>query len=153
MLATRSIRKGVKRRFTVALTDNDAFEADTVSPHDREALNVIAEKWGMQDRLPNLIRGAARSRDLCDVHRCVALESIRAARSAKKLGNCLSYREYLRTALDARRRASECYHFARQCEERANTLIAAGSALGSDCLPTQDAKAAETEAPASVKSV
>jgi hypothetical protein len=142
MLATRNIRKKTRRRSGVTLTDNDVFEADTVSPHDRDALKLVAEKWGIQDRLPNLIRGAARSSDLYEVHRCVVRESIRAARSAKAAGNGASYRDYLKTARDARRRAGECHRFARECEERANALITAGSSSPADCSADQDAKAA-----------
>jgi hypothetical protein len=127
MLATRNIRKKAKRYSDVTLTDNDRFEADTVSPHDKEAIKAVAETWGTQDRIPNLIRGAARSRDLCEVHRCVVREALRAARSAKTIGHLASYRDHLNTARDARRKAGECYRFARQCQERANALIAAGS--------------------------
>ena len=145
MLATRNIRKKAKRFAGVNLTDSEAFEADTVSPHDRDALKVVAEKWGIQDRLPSLIRGAARSRDLCEVHRCVARESIRAARSAKELGNGVSYRDYLKTATDARRRASECHHFARQCEDRAHALITAGSSSPPDFACAQEAIASDAE--------
>lgn len=141
MLATRNIRKKARRFSEVTLTGNDAFEADTVSPHDRDALKMVAEKWGIQDRLPNLIRGAARSRDLCEVHRCVVRESVRAARSARILGNGASYRDHLKTARDARRRAGECHRFARECEERANALITAGSSSPADCSADQDAKA------------
>lgn len=141
MLVTRNIRKKARRRSEVTLTDNDAFEADTVSPHDKDALKLVAEKWGIQDRLPNLIRGAARSRDLCEVHRCVVRESIRAARSVKAVGNGASYRDYLKTARDARRRAGECHRFARECEERANALITAGSSSPAKCPADQDAKA------------
>ncbi len=141
MLATRDIGKKARRRSEVTITGNDAFEADTVSPHDRDALKMVAEKWGIQDRLPNLVRGAARSRDLCEVHRCVVRESVRAARSAKAVGNGVSYRDYLKTARDARRRAGECHRFARECEERANALITAGSISPPDCSADQEAKA------------
>ncbi len=137
MLATRTSRKNAKRLSNVTLTDNDAFDVDTVSPHDKDALRVVAENMGTQDRLPSLIRGAARSRDLCEVHRCAARESIRAARSAKKTGNGISYREYMKAALDARRRASECHRFARECEERANALIMAGCSPRAEVSTTQ----------------
>ena len=144
MLPGRNIRKKARQRAQVTLTDNDAFEADTVSPHDRDALKMVAEKWGIQDRLPNLIRGAARSRDLCEVHRCVVRETLRAARSARELGNGASYRDYLKTARDARRRAGECHRFARECEERANALITAGSSFPAEYSINQDANTSNT---------
>lgn len=139
MLATRNIRKKAKRLSDVAITDNDAFDVDTVSPHDKDALRVISEKMGAQDRLPSLIRGAARSRDFCEVHRCAARESIRAARSAKQRGNGASYRDYLNSARDARRRASECSQFARECEDRANALIMAGGSPREEISSTREA--------------
>lgn len=140
MLATHTIRKNRKQSPShVTLTQSDDFEVDTVSPHDKDALRAVSEKLETRDRLPSLIRGAARSRDLCEVHRCVARQSISAARSAKKVGNAASYRDYLKTARDARRRASECRHFARECEERANALIMAGRSPRADLPSTQDA--------------
>lgn len=140
MLATRTTRRTVKCRAGVTLTDNETFEVDTVSPHDKEALKVVAAKEGSQEMIPNLLRGAARSRDLCEVHRCVARESIRAARHAKELGNTRSYRENMQTAVDARRRAGECRQFSRECEERANALIMAGSSAPGDTPSAEEPK-------------
>lgn len=144
MLATRNTKKSVKRLSNVTLTDNDAFEPDTVSPHDKEGLKVVSENMGTQDRIPSLIRGAARSRDLCEVHRCTARESIRAAKSAKRAGNGTSYRDHLKIALDARRQAAECRQFARECEDRANALILAGCSHPTEIQPTQEALASDT---------
>jgi len=126
VLATRNNRKKTRRFSDVTLTDSDTFEIDTVSPHDKDAVRAVSEQMISQDRLPSLIRGAARSRDLCEVHRCAAREAVSAARSAKQLGNGTAYRDYLESARDARRRANECRQFARECENRANALIMAG---------------------------
>lgn len=139
MLATRTIRKKTKRRTDVTLTDNDIFDVDTISPHDTDALRAIAEQLGTHDRIPNLIRGAARSRDLCDVHDCAARESLRAARCARESGDTVSYRVSLKTAKDARRRVKECRQFARECEDRANALIMAGSASREDGSSSHEA--------------
>jgi hypothetical protein len=144
MLATRTSRKNAKRLSNVTLTDNDAFDVDTVSPHDKDALKMVAENMGTQDRLPSLSRGAARSRDFCEIHRCAARESILAARSAKKTGNGISYREHMKAALDARRRATECHRFARECEERAHALIMAGCSPRAEVSTTQNAIPADT---------
>ena len=153
MLATRNNRKNAKRFSEVTLTDNDAFEVHTVSPHDKDAVAAISEKMGSQDRLPSLIRGAARSRDLCEVHRCAAREAVRYARSAKNLGNGISYRNYLESARDARRKANECYQFARECENRANALIMAGCSARKESSSTEEAIAQDTSRDCPAESV
>ena len=50
MLATRNIRKKAKRYSDVTLTDNDRFEADTVSPHDKDAIKVKVKDHVMYDK-------------------------------------------------------------------------------------------------------
>ncbi len=100
-------------------------QPDTVSPHDKEALEALARHWD-EVRLPNLIRGAARSRDLGEVHRGVARQSIQAARAARRQGDETTYLENLKIARDALCKARECYRFARQCEGKAQAVILTG---------------------------
>ena len=100
-------------------------QPDTVSPHDKEALETLALHWD-EVRLPNLIRGAARSRDLAQVHRGVARAAIRAARGAREQRDEPGYFKHLETARDALGKARECYRFARQCERKARATILSG---------------------------
>ncbi len=99
-----------------------AVQPDTVSPHDSEALAALARHWD-QVRLPNLIRGAARSRDLAGVHRGVAREAIRAARAARARFDDEACRSHRETAHDALAKARQCLHFARRCERKAQAII------------------------------
>jgi hypothetical protein len=99
-----------------------AVQPDTVSPHDKEALATLYRHWE-QVRLPNLIRGAARSRDLAEVHKGIARDSIRAARAARRQRDEPTYLEHLGTAREAHGKARECYRFARQCERKAEAII------------------------------
>jgi hypothetical protein len=104
----------------------EAPEADIVSPHDRDALEQFADQWDMGKRLPSLMRSAARSRDLAEVHRCVAREAIIAARSAKSNGDHQLFRHLFETVQEARRKAWDCFHFSSQCEERAQAIMSSG---------------------------
>ncbi len=111
------------------LTKTAAFRPDTVSPHDADGLAILEEYWDMEVRLPNLIRGAARSRRLADQHKHVAWQSIRAAHSARTLGDRLTARDSLIEAIEARRKARECDAFARRCEREANAIAVASGFL------------------------
>jgi hypothetical protein len=103
-----------------------AVQPDTVSPHDKEALETLSRHWE-EVRLPNLIRGAARSRDLAQVHRSIARDFIAAARAARRQHDETSYLGHLGSARDAHGKARECIRFARQCERRAEAAILSGS--------------------------
>jgi len=100
-------------------------QPDTVSPHDKEALELLYRHWE-EVRLPNLIRGAARSRDLAEVHNSIAREFITAARAARRQRDEPAYLKHLSTVRDAHGKARECYRFARQCERRAEAIILSG---------------------------
>ncbi len=97
-------------------------QPDTVSPHDKEALELLYRHWE-EVRLPNLIRGAARSRDLAEVHKGIAQESIRAARLARQQRDEPAYLKHLSNVHDAHSKARECYRFARHCERKAEAVI------------------------------
>jgi hypothetical protein len=109
-----------------------AVQPDTVSPHDKEALDLLYRHWE-EVRLPNLIRGAARSRDLAEVHKGIARDSIAAARTARQQRDEPAYLKHLGDARDAHDKARECYRFARQCERRAQAIILAGG-----CSPLEN---------------
>ena len=102
-----------------------SVQPDTVSPHDKEALEMLYRHWE-EVRLPNLIRGAARSRDLAEVHKGIARDSIRAARAARQQWDESTYFAHLGNARDAHEKARECYRFARQCEDKAQSIILSG---------------------------
>ena len=102
-----------------------AVQPDTVSPHDKEALELLHRHWG-EVRLPNLIRGAARSRDLAEVHKAIARDSITAARAARRQRDEPAYLKHLDNVRDAHDKARECYRFARQCERKAQAIILSG---------------------------
>ncbi len=109
------------------LTTADAFQPDTVSPHDHVALAGV--HWDMDVRLPNLIRGAARSRHLATQHKRAAWQMICAARSARQAGDAVMQRDHLEDAIRAQRLASECDRFARRCEREANAIAVASGFL------------------------
>ena len=100
-------------------------QPDTVSPHDKEALEMLYRHWE-EVRLPNLIRGAARSRDLAEVHKGIARDSIRTARVARRQMDEASYLKHLGVVREAHGKARECYRFARQCERKAEAIILSG---------------------------
>lgn len=102
-----------------------SVQPDTVSPHDKEALQMLYRHWE-EVRLPNLIRGAARSRDLAEVHKSIARDSIRAARAARQQRDEPTFFAHLGNARDAHEKARECYRFARQCEGKAQAIILSG---------------------------
>ena len=89
------------------LTTAAAFQPDTVSPHDHVGLANV--DWDMDVKLPNLIRGAARS--------------------ARQLGDTVMHRDHLEDAIRAQRLASECDCFARRCEREANAIAVASGFL------------------------
>ena len=100
-------------------------QPDTVSPHDKEALELLYRHWE-EVRLPNLIRGAARSRDLAEVHKGIARESITAARAARQERHESAYLKHLSNVRHAHGKARECYRFARQCERKAQAIVLSG---------------------------
>ncbi len=109
------------------LTTAAAFQPDTVSPLDDAGLANV--HWDMEVKLPNLIRGAARSRHLAAQHKRVARQYIYAARSARELGDMTMQRDHLDDAIRAQHRASECDCFARRCEREANAIAVASGFL------------------------
>jgi hypothetical protein len=102
-----------------------AVQPDTVSPHDKEALELLNRHWE-EVRLPNLIRGAARSRDLAEVHKGIARDSIAAARAARQQRDEPAYIKHLSNVREAHGKARECYRFARQCERKAQAILLSG---------------------------
>jgi hypothetical protein len=125
MLATHAGFGKIGRMTLSHLAPTSAVQPDTVSPHDKEALETLYRHWE-EVRLPNLIRGAARSRDLAQVHKGIARDSIAAARAARLRRDESSYLEHLGNARDAHSKARECIRFARQCECKAETAILSG---------------------------
>jgi hypothetical protein len=111
------------------LTTAAAFQPDTMSPHDHAALANV--HWDMDVRLPNLIRGAARSRQLAAQHKRAAWQLVRAARSARHRGDTLLQEDYLDDAIREQHLASECDGFARRCEREANAIAVASGFLRS----------------------
>ena len=111
------------------LTTTAAFRADTTSPLDTDALQHVEAAWDMEVRLPDLIRGAARSRRLADQHKRVAWSHLRAAQAARELGDSLMHRDYLHDGGAALRRASACIVYARRCEREANAIAVASGFL------------------------
>lgn len=111
------------------LTKSSVFQPDTVSPHDADALAALEKNWEMEVRLPNLIRGAARSRSLANQHKRTAWEFIRSARAARLVGDLIMHRDYLDEAIAAQQRASDCSKFARRCEKEANAIAVASGFL------------------------
>jgi hypothetical protein len=109
------------------LTTAAAFQPDTVSPHDHVALASV--NWDMDVKLPNLIRGAARSRHLAAQHKRAAWQLIGAARSARQMGDTVMQRDHLDDAIRAQHLASECDSFARRCEREANAIAVASGFL------------------------
>jgi hypothetical protein len=109
------------------LTNAAAFQPDTVSPHDHAALANV--HWDMDVRLPNLIRGAARSRQLAAQHKRAAWQLICAARSARHRGDAVMQQDYLEDAIREQQLASECDGFARRCEREANAIAVASGFL------------------------
>lgn len=109
------------------LTTAAAFQPDTVSPHEHAGLASV--HWEMDVRLPNLIRGAARSRQLAAQHKRAAWQMICAARSARQAGDAVMQRDHLDDAIRAQRLASKCDSFARRCEREANAIAVASGFL------------------------
>ena len=107
------------------LTTAEAFTPDSVSPLDTDALAVVAANWDMEVRLPNLIRGAARSRKLAELHKRAAWSHLREAQVAREIGDAPLRRGSLKDASTAVRRASACVVFARRCEVEANAIATA----------------------------
>ncbi|MBK8908727.1 MAG: hypothetical protein IPM60_12730 [Rhodospirillales bacterium] len=111
-----------------------AFQPDTVSPHDHDARALLGapfleEHWDIAFRLPDLIRGAARSRRLAEQHKFAAWQAMRDAREARKIGDRLSHRDHLDDASTAIRRATECDGYARRCEREANAIAVSSGFL------------------------
>jgi hypothetical protein len=125
MLATHTGFGKIGRMTFSHLALTATLQPDTVSPHDKEALESLSRHWD-EVRLPNLIRGAARSRDLAQVHKSIARDSIAAARAARRQRDQTSYLEHLGNARDAHTKARECIRFARQCERKAEAVILTG---------------------------
>ncbi|MCW5698769.1 MAG: hypothetical protein KIT00_02895 [Rhodospirillales bacterium] len=111
------------------LTPATALQPDDVSPHDLEAQALLDDHWDIAVRLPNLIRGAARSRRLAEQHKFAAWQFIRAAKSAREIGDRFNHRDNLSDASEAIRRASECDSYARRCEREANAIAIASGFL------------------------
>ncbi len=111
------------------ITSAAAFQPDTVSPLDEDGLQAAAAEWDMEVRLPNLIRGAAHSRKLADLHKHAAWEHLRAAQCAREFGDTPMHRGSLEDAAVAVRRASACVVFARRCEREANAIAVASGFL------------------------
>ena len=125
MLATHTGFGKIGRMTFSHIALSAAVQPDKVSPHDKEALETLARHWD-EVRLPNLIRGAARSRDLAQVHKGIARDSIAAARAARRQRDDSSYLEHLGNAREAHAKARECIRFARQCECKAESAILSG---------------------------
>jgi hypothetical protein len=104
------------------LTGPAHFRIDTVSPHDPDALAILADAGNVQIELPSLFRAAVQSRRLAEEHRSAAREFVSAARTAHEHGNLPAYRDHLDNARQAHRQADRCYQFARQCERRADAI-------------------------------
>lgn len=111
------------------LSKFEDFRPDTVSPHDRDALAALDRNWQMEVRLPDLIRGAARSRRLAEQHKHAAWRFIREAQSARQTGDQPMHQDYLGDAMEARRKAAECAGYARRCEQEANAIAIASGFL------------------------
>lgn len=111
------------------LTNADVFQPAPVSPHDHAALALLQGNWEMEVTLPNLIRGAARSRRLAAQHKRAAWQFILSARSARGTGDEITHRDCLDDAITARQRAAECNGFARRCEGQANAIAVASGFL------------------------
>jgi hypothetical protein len=109
------------------LTTAAAFQPDTLSPHDHVALDHV--HWDMDVRLPNLIRGAARSRHLATQHKRAARQLLHAARSARHRGDAVMQQDHLDEAIREQHLASECDGFARRCEREANAIAVASGFL------------------------
>lgn len=110
-------------------TKPEVFQPDTVSPLDCDAVAVLDSNWDMEVRLPNLIRGAARSRRLAVEYKRAAWEALRSARAARSTGDRMMSREHLDDAIDAGQRASQCVSYARRCEKEANAIAVASGFL------------------------
>ena len=111
------------------LTTTAAFRPDTTSPLDEDAIRSMTGDWDMEVRLPDLIRGAARSRRLADEHKRVAWSHLRAARTARRFGDHLMHQDHLEDGATAVRRASACVVYARRCEREANAIAVASGFL------------------------
>ncbi len=101
---------------------NAGFSADTVSPLDPDAQALVDGGCDVSVRLPDLVRGATRSRRLADQHKLAAREHLRAAQAARSFGDVHRHRNFLGEATDARRRAAACCLYAWRCEQEANAL-------------------------------
>ncbi|MBK8908384.1 MAG: hypothetical protein IPM60_10900 [Rhodospirillales bacterium] len=121
MLAQRHMEATTARSGGSSLASLSDLRPDTVSPHDQDALEALFDTWTFQDQLSTLIRGAVQSRRLAEQHLCAARSLVEAARSAEPA----EYRDHLASVRAARRRAHECSAYARQCENRANTIAMA----------------------------
>lgn len=111
------------------LTTAEAFRPDTVSPLDADGVDALSDTWSMEVRLPDLIRGAANSRRLADMHKRSAWENLRAAQVAREIGDAVLHRDHLEDGAAAVRRASACVVFARRCEREANAIAIASGFL------------------------
>ena len=105
------------------------YGPDTVSPLDHDAIAVLEADRDIAFRLPDLIRGAARSRRLADQHKTAAREHLRAAQTARAFGDPMLHRDFLDEASEARRRAAACSFYARRCEREANDIAVASGFL------------------------
>ncbi len=122
MLDLHRIVPKAGRPATAFLTPIGVLGPDGVSPHDADAIRRLGESWDLQDQLPSLVRGASQSRHLADEHQYSARQFVRQARAALAQGDWPLYRSHLENAREARRKAWECYRFARQCERRADAI-------------------------------
>jgi hypothetical protein len=115
------------REVPMLLTTAAAFQPDTASPLDHASLANV--HWDMDVRLPNLIRGAARSRQLATQHKRAAWQLLHAARSARYRGDAVLQEDYLDDAIREQHLASQCDGFARRCEREANAIAVASGFL------------------------
>lgn len=122
ILAPRRIEATISHGGASSLASLSELRPDTVSPHDRDALEALFDTWTFQDQLSTLVRGAVQSRRLAEQHRSTARSLVDAARSAHENRDASRYRDNLAGARAARRRAHECSVYARQCESRANVI-------------------------------
>lgn len=111
------------------LTTTDVFRPDTISPLDADALADCEADWDMTGRLPHLIRGAAHSRRLADLHKRAARSHLRAARAARELCDAMIHRDHMTDGSSALRRASACVVYARRCEREAHAIAIASGFL------------------------
>jgi hypothetical protein len=95
---------------------------DTVSPLDVEAVAALFAQLQREERLTQLLRGAEQAHGLARQYQETARHFLRAARTAKQLGDAVIGHRFLRQAREARDRARECRHFARRCKRRAEEV-------------------------------